>query len=188
MTALCLPGGFRAGRINHPLRRGTVFSRSTSTVRLTASSRSFPPSWQVAGAGSSRSRRVSARSDAPNMAHYMAAKGGVIGLAKRLAYELAPRGITLNTTPPSVINTRISVRAVESGDMPGAHDAGYITGQSIGAMAGSVCDATMEPGWDSRWLTTGGQRTGGDLQLRWHAGNWNRLCPRSLCRLHPPQM
>ncbi|HEX3924581.1 MAG TPA: SDR family NAD(P)-dependent oxidoreductase, partial [Streptosporangiaceae bacterium] len=41
----------------------------------------------------------SAQSGAPNMAHYVASKGGVIGLTKALAVELAARGITVNTIP-----------------------------------------------------------------------------------------
>ncbi|MGZ4757723.1 MAG: SDR family NAD(P)-dependent oxidoreductase, partial [Acidimicrobiales bacterium] len=47
----------------------------------------------------------SAQSGAPNMAHYAASKGGVIGLTKALAVELARSGITANTIPPSLVNT-----------------------------------------------------------------------------------
>ena len=45
------------------------------------------------------------------MAHYVASKGGVIGLTKALAIELAPHGITVNTIPPGFIDTPMARRA-----------------------------------------------------------------------------
>jgi len=48
---------------------------------------------------------TSAQSGAARMTHYAASKGGVIGLTKALAIELAPHGITVNTIPPSFIDT-----------------------------------------------------------------------------------
>src|SRR5438034_790638 len=39
------------------------------------------------------------------MSHYVASKGGVIGLTKALAMEFATRGITVNTVPPGFVNT-----------------------------------------------------------------------------------
>ena len=42
------------------------------------------------------------------MAHYVASKGGVIGLTKALAVELGPHGITVNTIPPGAIETPMS--------------------------------------------------------------------------------
>lgn len=47
----------------------------------------------------------SAQSGAPRMAHYAASKGGVIGLTKALARDLAGAGITVNTIPPSLVDT-----------------------------------------------------------------------------------
>jgi 2-hydroxycyclohexanecarboxyl-CoA dehydrogenase len=105
----------------------------------------------------------SAQSGAPNMAHYTASKGGVIALTKSLAVELARRGITANTIPPSLVDTPMARQAEAAGDFPGvdvvgpmvplgragtpddiaaacsflcSDGAGYITGQVIGVNGG----------------------------------------------------
>lgn len=41
----------------------------------------------------------------PNLAHYVAAKWGVIGLVKTLALEVADRGITVNAVCPATVDT-----------------------------------------------------------------------------------
>ncbi len=61
----------------------------------------------------------SAQSGAPDMAHYAASKGGVIALTKALAVELARRGITVNTIPPSLVDTPMARKAEAAGDFPG---------------------------------------------------------------------
>jgi NAD(P)-dependent dehydrogenase (short-subunit alcohol dehydrogenase family) len=61
----------------------------------------------------------SAQSGAPNMAHYTASKGGVIALTKALAVELARSGITVNTIPPSLVDTPMARQAEVDGDFPG---------------------------------------------------------------------
>jgi SDR family mycofactocin-dependent oxidoreductase len=43
----------------------------------------------------------------PNLAHYIAAKWGVIGLVKSLALEVADKGITVNAICPSTVNTQM---------------------------------------------------------------------------------
>jgi 2-hydroxycyclohexanecarboxyl-CoA dehydrogenase len=105
----------------------------------------------------------SAQSGAPRMAHYAATKGGVIGLTKALAVELARSGITVNTIPPSLVDTPMVDHAVAAGDFPGidvvgpmvplgragtpadiagacaflvSEDGSYITGQLIGVNGG----------------------------------------------------
>ena len=105
----------------------------------------------------------SAQSGAKKMSHYVASKGGVVGLTKALAVEYARNGITVNTIPPGFIDTPMSRRAEERGDLPSidvvaAHspmgragtpddigvaaafitsdEAGYITGQSINVNGG----------------------------------------------------
>jgi NAD(P)-dependent dehydrogenase (short-subunit alcohol dehydrogenase family) len=105
----------------------------------------------------------SAQSGARRMAHYVASKGGVIALTKALAVELGPHGITVNTIPPGSIETPMTRRAQDGGDLPStdviakmipvrrtglpddvaaacaflcAEDAGYITGQAINVNGG----------------------------------------------------
>ena len=104
----------------------------------------------------------SAQSGAPHMAHYAASKGGVIALTKSLARELAGEGITVNTIPPSLVDTPMARDAEERGlvnveamaamvplgragtpdDIAGAcsflcsDDGSYITGQVIGVNGG----------------------------------------------------
>jgi len=105
----------------------------------------------------------SAQSGAARMAHYVASKGGVIGLTKALAVELGPHGITVNTIPPGFIITPMSRRAEADGNLPSldavaartpvrrggtpedvaaacaflcSDEAGYITGQLIGVNGG----------------------------------------------------
>ena len=105
----------------------------------------------------------SAQSGAANMAHYAASKGGVISLTKALAVELARSGITVNTIPPSLVDTPMARHAEAAGDFPGvdvvapmvplgragtpadiaaacsflcSDDASYITGQVIGVNGG----------------------------------------------------
>jgi len=61
----------------------------------------------------------SAQSGAPNMTHYAASKGGVISLTKALAVELARQGITVNTIPPSLVDTPMARGAEAAEDFPG---------------------------------------------------------------------
>ena len=106
-----------------------------------------------------------AQTGAPRMAHYVASKGGVIALTRTLAREYASKGITVNTIPPSSIDTPMSRQGQAEGNLPGneqwaaripvgrlgtgediaaacgflcSEEAGYITGQIIGVNGGSV--------------------------------------------------
>lgn len=47
----------------------------------------------------------STQSGSLNMAHYVAAKGGVIGFTKALALEFVEQGITVNNVPPGFVDT-----------------------------------------------------------------------------------
>jgi NAD(P)-dependent dehydrogenase (short-subunit alcohol dehydrogenase family) len=105
----------------------------------------------------------SAQSGAPNMAHYVASKGGVIGLTKAFAREFARNGITVNTIPPTIVDTPMARHAEAVGNVPSieqlgrmvplgragtsediaaacsflcSEQAGYITGQLIGVNGG----------------------------------------------------
>jgi 2-hydroxycyclohexanecarboxyl-CoA dehydrogenase len=66
----------------------------------------------------------SAQSGAPKMAHYAASKGGVIALTRALAVELASHGITVNTIPPSLVDTPMARQAEAAGDFPGVDAVG----------------------------------------------------------------
>jgi 2-hydroxycyclohexanecarboxyl-CoA dehydrogenase len=105
----------------------------------------------------------SAQSGAPHMAHYVASKGGVIGLTKAFAREFASQGITVNTIPPTIVDTPMARKAAGVGNVPSidvmgsmvptgragtpediaaacaflcSEEAGYITGQLIGVNGG----------------------------------------------------
>jgi 2-hydroxycyclohexanecarboxyl-CoA dehydrogenase len=107
----------------------------------------------------------SAQRGSPRMAHYAAAKGGVIVLTKSLAREYAPVGITVNSIPPSAIETPMQHQAQATGELPPdeviarsiplghlgtptdiasavrflvSDAAGFITGQVLGVNGGSV--------------------------------------------------
>ena len=59
----------------------------------------------------------SAQSGAARMVHYVASKGGVMGMTKALALELAPHGITVNTIPPGFIETPMLRHAEAAGNI-----------------------------------------------------------------------
>jgi 2-hydroxycyclohexanecarboxyl-CoA dehydrogenase len=59
----------------------------------------------------------SAQTGSAYQVHYSASKAGVIGLTRSLARELGPKGITVNTIPPSFVDTPA---------LRGAEDAGYL--------------------------------------------------------------
>jgi len=59
----------------------------------------------------------SAQSGAPRMAHYVAAKAGVVGLTRALALEFARKGITVNVVTPGMIDTPMLRRAASRGDV-----------------------------------------------------------------------
>jgi 2-hydroxycyclohexanecarboxyl-CoA dehydrogenase len=105
----------------------------------------------------------SAQSGAPHMAHYVASKGGVIGLTKAFAREFAGQGITVNSIPPTIVDTPMARNAAGVGNVPSlevmggmvptgragtpediaatcaflcSDEASYITGQLIGVNGG----------------------------------------------------
>jgi 2-hydroxycyclohexanecarboxyl-CoA dehydrogenase len=89
----------------------------------------------------------SAQSGAPNMAHYVASKGGVIGLTKALARELAGQGITVNTIPPTIVDTPMARKAADVGKVASIDDMGKMlvplgragTPEDIAAACGFLC-------------------------------------------------
>jgi 2-hydroxycyclohexanecarboxyl-CoA dehydrogenase len=88
----------------------------------------------------------SAQSGAPRMAHYVASKGGVIALTKALAVELAEHGITVNTIPPSIVDTPMVEAWTATGDFPGVGVMAPMTPvrrvgtpEDVGAAAAYLC-------------------------------------------------
>jgi len=100
------------------------------------------------------------------MGHYYASKGGVISLTRSMAAEFGPKGITVNSVSPGFIDTPMSRRAIEGGDLPinpediyaaypiprlgkpeelaaacaffASEETGYITAQLLGVNGGAV--------------------------------------------------
>ena len=97
------------------------------------------------------------------MAHYVASKGGVIGLTKAFARELAGNGITVNTIPPTIVDTPMARKGEAEGNVASievlarmvplgragtpddiacacsylcSDDGAYVTGQIIGVNGG----------------------------------------------------
>lgn len=65
----------------------------------------------------------STQTGSPNMAHYVASKGGVIGLTKALATELGAKGITVNNVPPGSVDTPMLRELEAKGGLPGGAEA-----------------------------------------------------------------
>jgi 2-hydroxycyclohexanecarboxyl-CoA dehydrogenase len=59
-----------------------------------------------------------AQSGAQDRAHYAASKGGVISLTRSLARELARHSITVNTIPPSIVDTPLAREGERTGQVP----------------------------------------------------------------------
>jgi 2-hydroxycyclohexanecarboxyl-CoA dehydrogenase len=88
----------------------------------------------------------SAQRGTPFAAHYAASKGAVLTLAKSLAREYAAHGITVNTIPPSGIETPMQHRSQAVGDLPpneriaASIPVGHLgTGADIAAAVGFLC-------------------------------------------------
>ena len=100
----------------------------------------------------------SAQTGAGAMSHYVASKGGVIGLTRALAIEFAASGITVNNVPPGFVDTPMLRESPVDIDnyaqgmpmkRPGrpediaaavawlaSEDGGYVTGQTISVNGG----------------------------------------------------
>jgi len=59
-----------------------------------------------------------AQSGAPDRAHYAASKAGVMGLTRSLAREFGSQGITVNTIPPSLVDTPLARIGEKTGQVP----------------------------------------------------------------------
>lgn len=90
----------------------------------------------------------SAQRGSPKMVHYTASKGAVIAMTKALAREYAHCGITVNTIPPSGIDTPMSRVSQAAGQLPDnetmarAIPVGYLgSGADIAAACVFLCSA-----------------------------------------------
>ena len=81
-------------------------------VAAQAASRHLPDGGRIVTIGSCLGERVGG----PNMALYSASKAAVIGLAKGLAQDLGPRGITSNVVQPGPIDTDMNPADGEGAD------------------------------------------------------------------------
>jgi 2-hydroxycyclohexanecarboxyl-CoA dehydrogenase len=88
----------------------------------------------------------SAQRGSPFAAHYAASKGAVLTLTKSLAREYATAGITVNTIPPSGIETPMQHQGQAAGYLPSNEQmastipVGYLgTGADIAAAVGFLC-------------------------------------------------
>ena len=86
----------------------------------------------------------SAQSGAPRMAHYVAAKAGVIGLTRALALDVARHGITVNCIAPGVIDTPMLRRASGGGDIGGLEQ---VAGRIPVGRAGTVAEIAATCGF-----------------------------------------
>jgi 2-hydroxycyclohexanecarboxyl-CoA dehydrogenase len=59
-----------------------------------------------------------ALSGGPKQVHYSASKGGVVSMTRALAREFGPHGITVNTVPPSLVDTPQARRSEATGEFP----------------------------------------------------------------------
>jgi len=100
----------------------------------------------------------SVQTGSPSQAHYVASKGGVLGLTKALANEFCASGVTFNMVPPGFVDTPALRAAPFDADAMAQHmpmkrigrpediaaaclflaseDAGYIQGQTISVNGG----------------------------------------------------
>jgi NAD(P)-dependent dehydrogenase (short-subunit alcohol dehydrogenase family) len=83
----------------------------------------------------------SAQSGAPNMTHYVASKGGVIGLTKAFARELAGHGITANTIPPTIVDTPMARKGEAEGSVPSVETMGKMVPLRRAGTPGDIADA-----------------------------------------------
>ena len=86
----------------------------------------------------------------PRLAHYCASKAGLAMLARAMAVELGPLGITVNAVGPSTIRTQLNAAVLDIGDME-AREAALNptrrigTPSDIGAMVAFL--ASAEASW-----------------------------------------
>jgi NAD(P)-dependent dehydrogenase (short-subunit alcohol dehydrogenase family) len=87
----------------------------------------------------------------PGLAHYCASKAGLAMLAKAMAVELGPYGITVNAVGPSTVRTHLNAALLDRDDME-AREAALNPSRRIGKPGDIAAVVAFLASADSGWL------------------------------------
>jgi glucose 1-dehydrogenase len=87
----------------------------------------------------------------PRLAHYCASKAGLAMLAKAMAVELGPRGITVNAVGPSTIRTQLNAALLDQDDME-AREAALNPTRRIGTLSDIAATVAFLASEEASWV------------------------------------